>query len=207
MAIPSCECNAGLPTRNQLANIYCALLDVIAGQADPVVYPLSPTLGGTGVANLAGETITLNGGFALQLTLTGATNVTLPTSGTIQVFDQSLNTVDGATFSSVSAGGSVLNGDLLTGLVNGLTITNNSTNTLNIGAGATLAAVYSWTFDNTNGLETVVNSGGGSAPGTTAFGVPTLVFGDLAAGVLAGPVRWIVMVVDGEQLRIPAYSA
>lgn len=44
---------------------------------------LPPGNGGTGVANAAGETITINGGYALQFTLSGATNVTLATSGTL----------------------------------------------------------------------------------------------------------------------------
>lgn len=81
MPLPTCQCNGGLPIQQQLANIYCALFTFTAGQA--LSFPLSPTLGGTGVANAAGETITINGGFGLQLTLTGATNVTLPTSGTL----------------------------------------------------------------------------------------------------------------------------
>lgn len=32
MPIPTCECNAGQPLQTQLANIYCALLEIIAGQ-------------------------------------------------------------------------------------------------------------------------------------------------------------------------------
>ena len=42
---------------------------------------LSATEGGTGIANAAGETITITGGFALNLTLTAGTGVTLPISG------------------------------------------------------------------------------------------------------------------------------
>jgi hypothetical protein len=81
MPLPTCQCNAGLPLQQQLANIYCALYTFTGGQA--LSFPLSPTLGGTGVANAAEETITINGGFGVQLTLTGVTNVTLPTSGTL----------------------------------------------------------------------------------------------------------------------------
>lgn len=32
MPLPTCQCVAGLPTQQQLANIYCALLQIIAGQ-------------------------------------------------------------------------------------------------------------------------------------------------------------------------------
>ena len=45
--------------------------------------PLGAAYGGTGIANAAGETITIGGGFALTLTLTAATGVTLPISGTL----------------------------------------------------------------------------------------------------------------------------
>ena len=47
--------------------------------------PLGAAYGGTGVANAAGETITLTGGFALDLTLSAATAITLPTTGTVAV--------------------------------------------------------------------------------------------------------------------------
>ncbi len=45
--------------------------------------PLSPSYGGTGVANNAGSTITISGASSTTFTLTGVTNVTLPTSGTL----------------------------------------------------------------------------------------------------------------------------
>lgn len=54
-----------------------------------LTFPWSPTLGGTGVANLASSTLTLGGAltttgaFASTFTMTGATNVTFPTSGTL----------------------------------------------------------------------------------------------------------------------------
>lgn len=44
---------------------------------------LSPVRGGTGVANNAAATFTRSGNFALTMTLTGITGVTLPTSGTL----------------------------------------------------------------------------------------------------------------------------
>lgn len=83
MALPTCQCNAGLPTQQQLANIYCVLLDVLAGSGGGFTPPLLPSLGGTGVANLDAETITLNGGFPMAFTLTGATGLTVPTTGTL----------------------------------------------------------------------------------------------------------------------------
>lgn len=83
MALPTCQCNAGQPTQTQLANIYCALLEVLAGSGGGFTPPLLPSLGGTGVANADTETITLNGGFPLAFTLAGATGLTLPTTGTL----------------------------------------------------------------------------------------------------------------------------
>lgn len=44
---------------------------------------ISPTLGGTGVANNSAMTVTGSGNFAYTRTLTGNTNLTFPTSGTV----------------------------------------------------------------------------------------------------------------------------
>lgn len=44
---------------------------------------LSPASGGTGVANNASATVTSSGNYAYTRTLTGATNVTFPTTGTL----------------------------------------------------------------------------------------------------------------------------
>lgn len=46
-------------------------------------FPISPALGGTGVANNAASTLTRSGNHALTLTTTGTTGVTLPTTGTL----------------------------------------------------------------------------------------------------------------------------
>lgn len=83
MPLPTCQCNAGQPTQTQLANIYCALLEVLAGSGGGFTPPLLPSLGGTGVANADTETITINGGFSLAVTLTGNTGITAPTTGTL----------------------------------------------------------------------------------------------------------------------------
>jgi len=45
--------------------------------------PITPANGGTGVTNNAANTITFSGNYALTLTLTNTTSITLPTSGTI----------------------------------------------------------------------------------------------------------------------------
>lgn len=48
-----------------------------------VVYPITPQLGGTGVANNSASTLTISGNFGTTITVTGATSVTLPTTGTL----------------------------------------------------------------------------------------------------------------------------
>ena len=64
---------------------YDGLVKITGGAASAVALPLGAASGGTGVANNAAETITIGGAgtYALTLTLTAATNVTLPTSGTL----------------------------------------------------------------------------------------------------------------------------
>jgi hypothetical protein len=79
--------------------------------------PLAANYGGTGIANAAGETITLTGGFALNLTLSAATGVTLPTSGTL------VNSAV-ATLSSLTSIGTITTGGLGTGaVIAGVTMT------------------------------------------------------------------------------------
>lgn len=48
-----------------------------------IATPVSPTLGGTGVANNSANTLTFTGSFSLGLTLSANTALTLPTSGTL----------------------------------------------------------------------------------------------------------------------------
>lgn len=136
MPLPSCQCNAGQPTQQQLANIYCALLDVIANSGSGFTPPLLPSLGGTGVANLDTETFTLNGGFPLAFTLTGATGVTLPTTGTLVTLagNEALSnkTLTAPQFVDLgfiadASGGEMLVFDSVAGAVNNLRLRNAAT--------------------------------------------------------------------------------
>ena len=54
-----------------------------SGTAAGLSATLSPASGGTGVANNAAATVTSSGNFAYTRTLTGTTNVTFPTTGTL----------------------------------------------------------------------------------------------------------------------------
>jgi hypothetical protein len=65
---------------------------------------VSPALGGTGTANNAANTITFSGNYSLGLTLTGATSVTLPTSGTLATTANINTAVPSATTSQIYGG-------------------------------------------------------------------------------------------------------
>ena len=54
--------------------------------------PLSPTTGGTGVANGANNTITFTGNYTLGITLSTNTNITFPSSGTLATTAQAAST-------------------------------------------------------------------------------------------------------------------
>ena len=70
-------------------------------QFGTLTIPWSPTLGGTGVANASGSTITLGGAlttagaFASTFTMTGATSVTFPTSGTLATVGGTVSSITG----------------------------------------------------------------------------------------------------------------
>lgn len=69
---------------------------------------IPPSLGGTGVANNGANTVTFSGSYALTLTLTNTTSLTLPTSGTL------VNT-SVTTLSSLVSVGTITTGGLGTG--------------------------------------------------------------------------------------------
>lgn len=112
-------------------------LATIAGGVVP------PTEGGTGIANNAASTVTISGAYALTLTLTNTTGVTLPTTGTL----------------STLAGSETLTNKTLTFPVIA-TISNSGTVTLPTGTVtlATLAAVETFTNKKlSDSTTTVVN--------------------------------------------------
>jgi len=136
--------------------------------------------GGTGVAN-TGKTITLGGSLTLSgahdltLTQTGATNVTLPTTGTLATL----------------AGSETLTNKTISGLNNTLqsiansSLTNSSVTyngvTVALGGSGTITAV-------TTAAATFNNSGSGDASGTTFDGstARTISYNTLGASPLAG---------------------
>lgn len=162
MALPTCECIASFTQAAKLDAIYCTLLAISEGGGD-ITLPLVPSQGGTGVANADAETITLNGGFALALTLTGATGLTLPTTGTLattaQLPDQALNQASSPTFSALTVsgaidntGGGITTANLIFTTVGGGADTPVADGTYTVGIGGT----QNGTITTINGVITVI---------------------------------------------------
>lgn len=137
---------------------------------------LSPTYGGTGVNNgtntltLAGN-LTTSGAFASTFTMTGATNVTFPTSGTLATTTGTVASVTG-TANRITVGGTAVNptvdiantyvgqtsittlGTVATGTWNGAVVgaayggtgVNNGTNTITLGGSLTTSGAFNSTF-------------------------------------------------------------
>lgn len=109
---------------------------------------LNPSRGGTGVSNNSAATLTRTGNFDLNLTLTGASNITAPLSGTLATLagvEQLTNKdIDGGTASNTSR---ITLPKNTTGNLNGLTrkqgtvVYDTSTNQVKYDDGATLNAL------------------------------------------------------------------
>lgn len=78
--VPSQASASGKYLKSDGTNTSWDAIDV--GTAD-VTGTLSPANGGTGVANNVASTVTITGAYSLAWTLSGATSLTLPTSGTV----------------------------------------------------------------------------------------------------------------------------
>lgn len=136
--------------------------------------------GGTGVAN-TGKTITLGGSLTLSgahdltLTQTGATNVTLPTTGTLATLagaeTLTNKTINGSNNTLQSIANSSLTNSSVT--YNGVTVA--------LGGSGTITAV-------TTAAATFNNSGSGAASGTTFDGstARTISYNTVGASPLAG---------------------
>lgn len=149
---------------------------------------LSPTEGGTGVANAAGSTLTLggavhfSGAYGVTLTATGATNLTLPTSGTLATTSTfaappaiGSATAAAGTFTTLTAS-SIIDSEL-TGSTQCLEV--NSSGKL-IGTGGACPSGSGTVSSGTAG-----QLAGYSATGTTVVGTPNITYsgGTLTLGV------------------------
>lgn len=168
---------------------------------------ISGAQGGTGVNN-TGRTITLGGNistansfttagnFATTLTTTGATNVTLPTSGTLATttsptFTTSIDS--GATFSAFGSSTALTLG--YTGTATSTTnistgaVASGIAKTINIGTGGAVGSITNINVGDADGGNTVINSQSLIVPGNIAVGAsilattgPILTLGVLSVG-------------------------
>lgn len=147
---------------------------------------IGPTYGGTGVNN-ASKTITLggnlttSGAFATTLTVTGATNVTLPTSGTLST-----------TTGTVTHNGNLASGFLVIGGSNGTTDVKTDSAITTDGAGnmsgiASLSVTTLSVSSGFTGTGNIVFATGPTITLANATGLPAaqLLAGALASGMTA----------------------
>lgn len=127
--------------------------------------PLPPASGGTGIANNAAATMTRSGNFALTLTLTAPTNVTLPTSGTLLTAAGAVTSITG-TADQVIASAAV--GAVTLSLPQSINTTSSPTFTDLTLSGGDLIASTSTTFNVFNTVATTVNFAGAAT--TVAMG-------------------------------------
>jgi uncharacterized protein YqgC (DUF456 family) len=161
---------------------------------------LAPANGGTGVSNNAAMTVTGSGNFAYTRTLTGATNVTLPTTGTLATLAGTETftnkTLTTPIISSISNTGTLTlptSTDTLVGRATTDTLTNKTltsptltTPVLGTPSSGTLSAC---TVDGTNKVGYLNIPQSGSAK-TTSY---TLVVGDVGKFVVLGTSGLVVV--------------
>lgn len=124
---------------------------------------LSPTRGGTGINNGAstltlGGNLTTSGAFASTFTMTGATSVTFPTSGTLATVGGSVTSVSGTANRITSTGGTTPVIDISASYVGQSSITTLGTITTGVWQGTVLSPTYGGTGVN-NGASTITLGG------------------------------------------------
>ena len=83
------------------------------GNAAALAVPVRPSQGGTGIVNNDASTIKISGNFATNLTVTAATDVTLPTSGTLATLSGN-ETLSNKTLANATANAMVLTNATIT---------------------------------------------------------------------------------------------
>ena len=139
--------------------------------------------GGTGVNNgsstiTLGGNLTTSGAFALTLTQTAATNVTLPTTGTLATLAGS------ETFTNKTLGsGSTWNGNVITGAYGGTGV-NNGSNTITLGGNLTTSGGNALTLTTTGTTNVTLPTSGTLLSDATGLG---FVLGSNTSGVAVPP--------------------
>lgn len=133
------------------------------GNTASLAVPVRPSQGGTGIINNDASTIKITGNFATNLTVTAATDVTLPTSGTLATLsgnetlsNKTLSNVTGnnITFTNLTATTVTLRGgnsnamtqsnvSIVSGSANAITITNSTITSATIDGGTSNGQSYS----------------------------------------------------------------
>ncbi len=197
--------------------------------------------GGTGVANLAGSTITLGGALTLSgafpavFNITGSTNVTFPTSGTLATTAGTVSSVSGTTNRITSTGGTtpvidisasyvgqssittlgtigsgIWQGTVIGGTYGGTGV-NNGASTITLGGNLTTSGAFASTFTMTNTTTVTFPTSGTLAttaqlPSITATQYDVLVGGAANAVVSVGPGSAGQVLQSGGNAANPAYS-
>ena len=147
--------------------------------------PFSPTVGGTGIANAVGSTITLgaalttSGAFASTFTMTGVTTVTFPTSGTLAT---TTNIPAGVVVLSPSANQTILNAYNLVMQTGSLVAPTILPGNLSLTAN-TISST------NSNGSIKLIPNGSGNTQGIMLLGYPTAIGADTSSILQASAVQ------------------
>lgn len=125
---------------------------------------ISPVLGGTGVSNLVGSTITLGGpltlagAFPTVFNITASTNVTFPTSGTLATTAGTVSSVSGTANRITSTGGTTPVIDISASYIGQSSITTLGTIGTGVWQGTLVSPIYGGTGVN-NGSNTLTLAG------------------------------------------------
>ena len=191
----------------------------LSGTTFSLTNPVSPTLGGTGVANNAASTQTITGAYSLAWTLSAATSLTLPTTGTLATLtgteNMSNKTITSSAFNGTVGATTPSSGKFLYGFSPNLALTDAAT----IAWDTALGQVATFTFVSTNrtmgaptnlqngafyALQVVQNAGSNTLTWNSVFkwsggSAPTLT-------ITAGAKDFFVFRSDGTNLYSQGYA-
>ena len=143
------------------------------GSLISAVSPLTPALGGTGVANGSNNTITFTGNYTLGITLTNNTSITFPTSGTLAT--NPMTTLGDVTYGGASGVVTRLAGD-----------TSNTRKFLRELSVAGVAAAPVWDTILAADIPTLNQNTTGSSGSCTGNSATATTASGVSAGVVAG---------------------